>query len=92
MAAFPSGDAFGVYPGKDGPIEALSLVIFHQALQDLRAFQLLETLAGREKTENLLQKSAKEKITFSNYPKGASYLLNLREEVNKEISKHLKQI
>ena len=87
-AAFPSGDAFGVYPGEDGPIEALSLVIFHQALQDLRAFQLLETLAGREAIEDLLQKNTEKKITFSEYPKGADWLLEMREQVNKEISKY----
>ncbi|MDO5085038.1 MAG: DUF4091 domain-containing protein, partial [Erysipelotrichaceae bacterium] len=42
--AFPSGDAFLVYPGENGQaIESIRLMVLSQAIQDLRAFQLLES-------------------------------------------------
>ena len=38
--AFPAGDSFVVYPGKDGePEDSLRLEVFHEALQDQRALQ-----------------------------------------------------
>ena len=46
--AFPSGDAFMVYPGESGPVESIRLQVFHEALQDLRALQLLD----RQRTGN----------------------------------------
>ena len=84
-AYFPSGDAYSVYPGKDGtPWPSMRQVVFYEALQDLRALQLCETLYGKEYTIQLLEEGI-EPITFTSYPKDAQYLLNLRRRVNAAI-------
>ena len=75
--AFPSGDPFLVYPGPD-------------ALLDLRALQLLEQLAGRAFVEELIYADAEMRpMTFRDYPRGAGYLLALRERVAAEIESRL---
>jgi hypothetical protein len=81
--SFPSGDAFLVYPGENGPIDSLRFEVFREALQDLRALRLLESLVGREETVRLLEDG--ESITFSRYPRGAEWLLAMRDRVNEAI-------
>ncbi|MBO0600616.1 DUF4091 domain-containing protein [Sporosarcina sp. E16_3] len=83
---FPSGDAFLVYPGEEGPIESIRLEVFYEVLQDLRALQLLEKLVGKAKVIELLEESLENPITFSEYPRDSEWLLAKREEVNKAIS------
>ncbi|ASK62227.1 hypothetical protein CFK37_08660 [Virgibacillus phasianinus] len=77
---FPSGDAFLVYPGENGPIESIRMEVFYEALQDLRALQLLEKLIRRAEVLNLLGP-----ITFEDYPRGSEWLLTKREKVNQKI-------
>lgn len=79
--AFPSGDAYEVYPGEDGkPLCSLRLKVFREAFNDLRALKLLESKIGREKTMELLESEGE--ITFSDYPKSDAWLLSIREKVN----------
>lgn len=86
----PSGDCFQVYPGADGkPEDSIRKEVTAHAMYDLRAFNMLEQLAGREKVLELIDEDAGEEITFSRYPTGDSYLLNLRRRVNKEIKARL---
>lgn len=83
---FPSGDAFSVYPGKDGKaVPSLRLFVFTEALSDLAALQLLEKKTGREKTLELLEKGLEKPLTFKEYPRSAEWLLNKRAEINAEI-------
>lgn len=84
--AFPSGDAFLVYPGADGPIESIRLKVVREALQDLRALRLLEALAGREETMRLLEEGLATPLTFREYPREARWLLGRRERINREIA------
>ena len=84
---FPSGDSFAVYPGKQGAIESIRSEVFYQALQDLSAMQLLERLAGREAVLSVIERSGK--ITFTEYPKDAAFLLETREKINQDIAAHL---
>lgn len=87
---FPSGDAFLVYPGKEGPIESIRFAVFHDALQDLRALQLLESLTNKEHVIDLLEGKLAKPLTFTEYPQESEWLLSVREEVNKQISEHSK--
>lgn len=80
--AFPSGDAFCVYPGEDQVIESIGLKVFHEGLQDLRALQLLEKKIGRSGVIQLLEDGI-EPITMFRYPREEQYLLKLRERVNR---------
>jgi hypothetical protein len=83
--SFPSGDAFLVYPGENGPIDSIRYEVFREALQDLRALQVLESLVGRERILELLEEGLVKPVTFSEYPREAGWLLSLREKVNQLI-------
>ncbi|QHT63275.1 DUF4091 domain-containing protein [Paenibacillus lycopersici] len=84
--AFPSGDAFLVYPGTDDkPVESIRLEVLREALQDLRALQLLEELYGREYVLAGLEEGLDEPISFSRYPREAEWLLAKREWVNAKL-------
>jgi len=86
---YPSGDAFVVYPGEDGqPLCSLRLKVFHEALQDLRALQLLESKIGYDAALAILEQGLAEPITFSQYPRSAAWLLAARERVNTELEKY----
>lgn len=85
---FPSGDAFVVYPGKNGPLESLRLTVFNEALQDLRALQLLESYIGRQAVITILEEDLETPITFDSYPKDMNWLLNKRQQINDLILSH----
>ncbi|WP_246880464.1 DUF4091 domain-containing protein [Sporosarcina sp. 6E9] len=87
---FPSGDAFVVYPGENGPIESLRLEVFYEALQDLRALQLLESYIGREAVIELIEEDLSEPLTFRKYPRGNAWLLEKRELINRTIEKNVR--
>ena len=85
-AFVPAGDTFSVYPAPGGkPYRSLRLVAFAQALADMRALALAESLCGKEAVLALVD--AEGEVTFSSYPKTAEYLLSLREKVNAMIAK-----
>ncbi len=86
--AFPSGDSFVVYPGKDGaPLNSLRHLVFADAFQDLRALRLLESLTSREYVLKLIEKDLDIPLTFRTYPHEQSWILNLRKTINEEIAK-----
>lgn len=86
LDAFPAGDAFLVYPGEDGtPIPSLREEVFYDALQDMRALQLLESLTSRRETEALINRHGR--LTFRSYPRDPEILLGMREEVNRRIAR-----
>ena len=79
----PAGDAYSVYPGKDGPLDSIRFEVFYEAIQDLRALQLLGEKIGKEELVKLLEKDMDQPLTFDEYPKNAEWLLNKREEINR---------
>jgi hypothetical protein len=83
---FPSGDAFLVYPGKNGPVSSIRLKLLQLALQDVAACVTLEKLIGRESVVAILDEEMP--IDFMNYPHEEQWLLSLRERINSEIMKH----
>lgn len=92
MCAFPSGDAFLVYPGADGyPEESLRMMVHYEALTDLRALKFLESLTCKEHVMELIEGELCEPLTFRRYPKSDMYLLNLRNRVNQEIKMLLEE-
>ena len=80
--AFPSGDAFMVYPGSDGPVDSIRHEIMREALQDLRALKKLESFIGREKTVEFIHADLDYQLSMTDYPRSAEWLLDLRERVN----------
>lgn len=86
---FPSGDAFLVYPGKDGtPVLSIRMKVLQEGLYDMRALEYLEDLTSREYVEGIVRACAGMDVTFKQYPRNASFLPKLRRRVNEEIKKH----
>ncbi len=85
--AFVSGDSFSVYPGKDGPLMSTRLQVFNEALTDIRALKLLETLIPRE--EIVAKLDSETEMTFADYPHSAEWLLGFREWVNEKIAENV---
>ena len=84
--AFPSGDAFSVYPGKDGPLLSLRALVFKEALQDIRLCRLLERLIGKDKVISAIDAAAEMNITFTDYPRNNIFI----PEVNNRLKNMLK--
>ena len=88
--AFPSGDPFLVYPGADGhPEESIRMMVHYEALTDLRALRLLESLTDKEYVMELVEGELAEPLTFKRYPKSDMYLITLRNRVNREIARRM---
>lgn len=82
----PAGDTFQVYPGVDGiPEESIRMAVTRDAMQDLRAFELLSQLTNREYVMKLIDEGLERGITFSQYPSQDAYLVQLRAKVNASI-------
>lgn len=87
---FPSGDSYVVYPGKDEkPLLSLRLKVFYDALQDMRAMQLAESLIGREAVLNIIESGAEKPIEFDVYPHSDEWQLQMRENINAAIREKL---
>lgn len=86
--AFASGDAYLVYPGKNGPLPSIRLKNIHYAMQDIQALEKLSFLIGRDQVEKILN-SEIDQITFSSYPTDDNWFLDRREEINKLISQSI---
>ncbi|MBR6917030.1 MAG: DUF4091 domain-containing protein [Clostridia bacterium] len=81
----PAGDAFSVYPAPDGTAyETLHLSAFTEALYDLRAMKLLESLAGRDEVMKIIEDGIAP-IEFDEYPHSDEYILDMRERINRRI-------
>ena len=64
--AFPSGDPFLVYPGKDGnPEESIRMMLMDEAMSDLCAMKCLEELAGRDAVMKCIEPEGGEKVDLN---------------------------
>ena len=81
-----SGDAFLVYPGDDDTAwESLRLTAIRQAMDDMRALDLLAQKKGRAFAEQVLKETAGMEITFFEYPRCNEFFDRLRERIAKEL-------
>lgn len=84
--AFPSGDPFLVYPGKDGKaLESVRMMLIDEAMNDLRAMRYLESKKGRKAVMNCLEWGEYEAVNFRTYPRSADYLSEMRRRVNEAV-------
>jgi len=86
---FPGGDAFSVYPAENGPIPSMRIIVFNEALQDLRVLKLLEKYIGRDETIKLIENITGE-ITFKNCAKSVRTILDIREKVINKLKEFIK--
>lgn len=70
--AYVSGDAFSVYPYKNGATPALRMKVFYEALQDARLLMLVEEKIGKEAVNKALDDICIEmcgtSLSFIDYP------------------------
>ncbi len=84
--AFPSGDAFLVYPGEDGKAEeSIRLLALEEGFQDCRVLKLLEQTRGKHYVHKLVRDVAGMDITFSEYPETEEFFEKLRSKVHQEL-------
>lgn len=88
--AFPSGDAYIVYPGKNGPYHSIRGQITYEAMQDMNICYALEALIGRENVEKIIDEAAGKTLRFDDYPRNNQYILNLRAKIIHTIASNLK--
>ncbi len=88
--SFIAGDAFLVYPGADGPVPSLRIMVFGEMLQDIAALKQLEKLTSRKEVLELIETKANMNVTFEEYPRNSEFLLDLRRTVNKKIHEYSK--
>lgn len=86
-SGFASGDPFVVYPvDENGDVVcSLRLYVYNEALQDLRALKLLESLTNNEYVCSFLE----DIYRFTDYPRNNEYYLTLRDKINREIASHM---
>ncbi len=86
-SGFASGDPFVVYPvDENGDVVcSLRLYVYNEALQDLRALKLLETLTSKEYACSFLE----DIYRFETYPRKNEYYITLRDKINREIASHM---
>lgn len=68
------------------PEESIRGMVLAQAMNDLRACRLLESLRGREFTLALINEGLDEPIRFAHHPHSAAWLLDRRRAVDEAIA------
>ncbi len=82
---YSSGDAFSVYPGKDGAIPSIRAFVFREALEDIRLCTLLEKKIGKEAVVKLIEDEAGMEITFKSYPKDIEFFPRLTRKIKEAL-------
>ncbi|MGM9647770.1 MAG: DUF4091 domain-containing protein [Eubacteriales bacterium] len=86
----PAGDTHSVYPAQNGTaLESIRIISFYEALQDLRAMKLAETVCGKEILVSEMEKRFGGEIRFDRCAHDAVTLLSVREYVNSVIKQSL---
>ena len=78
---YSSGDAFSVYPGRDGAIPSMRAFVFREALEDILLCRLLEKKIGKAAVVKLIEDEAGMEITFKSYPKDVDFFPRLTEKI-----------
>ena len=88
--AFQGGDAFSVYPAMDGTaLESPRLVVFYEALQDIKAMKLAEKLTSHDTVVKAIEDAYGAEITFETCAKTSEAMHRIREKVNEIIKQNI---
>ena len=86
--AFPSGDGFIVYPGKETAYPSIRGEITFEAVQDIGICLALEALVGRDAVVAMIDEAAGTPLRFDTYPDSDDFLLDLRAKMIAAIEKY----
>ena len=85
-----AGDTYAVYPGQGGePLESLRMSALEEAMQDLRAMQLCESLYSHEEVVAAMEQTLGDEINFERCTHTPREMLELRECINRMIEKRV---
>lgn len=83
--AYPSGDPFIVYPGRDGAYPSIRGEVLYEAVQDMDVCFALEAYIGREEVIAVIDGAAGRDLRFDDYPRGKDFLERLRAKMVEKI-------
>lgn len=82
----PAGDTHSVYPAPDGTaLESLRIVVFHDALQDISAMKLCESLYSKEEVIAAIEAILGASIAFDRCAYTSYEMQAIREKINSMI-------
>ena len=86
----PAGDTFLIYPGPGGePHDSLRHIIFGDAMQDIRAMELCETLYSHDEVVRAIEEELGCELRFSVCAKSTEVMGAIRERINQMIKARL---
>ena len=83
------GASYLVYPGLNCALPCLREIYMREAMSDLRALKLLESLTDYGYVMELAEEYFGEKITCFTIPRSAEAMRGFRELINSEIAKRI---
>lgn len=86
-----AGDTFIVYPDQNGmPLESIRIMTLEEAMQDIRAMQLCESLYSHAEVVAAMEEELGAEITFERCAHSEDEMLRIRERINKMIAARIK--
>jgi hypothetical protein len=87
----PAGDTYSVYPAQDGTAyESTRIIVFHEALQDVRAMKLCESFYGKERVVAEIEAVFGEELKFSRCARSSETMLAIRARIDEMIAEAVK--
>ena len=87
---FTGGDSFSVYPASDGTaLESARIIVFHEALQDIKAMKLCESFYGHDKVVEAIEDVLGDELTFERCALSSHEMLHVRAKINEMIKAKL---
>ena len=87
-----AGDTFIVYPDQNGqPLESIRIMTLEEAMQDIRAMQLCESLYSHAEVVAAMEEELGTEITFERCAHSEDEMLRVRARINKMIAARIKQ-
>ena len=78
---FPSGDAFIVYPSKNGAYGSIRGEVTYEAMQDISICEALEKIIGKEAVIKMIDEAANRDLRFDDYPRDSDFINDLRDSM-----------
>ena len=86
----PGGDTFLLYPANDGTAhQSLRHCIFRDAMQDIRAMQLCESLTSHDEVVAAIEEELGFELRFSTCAPSTNAMTRVRERINRMILEHI---
>ncbi len=87
----PAGDPFSVYPAEDGTAyESTRILVFHEALEDVRAMKLCASYYGKERVVAEMEAVFGREIKFSTCATSSQMMLAIRARIDELIAEAVK--